>query len=461
MFRRKDPPANPALVIGMAGLLLAIVVATVTSVRVLLDVRYEQRTFPELLQGAPPSVARDAETLPGELRWQLVFSILVLLVLIATAVAVVLMLRAYLESRRSLAEVTLLSRNILASMDQAVLTTDRDGRLASVNPPGRQLLGDSGDHLGRDLSEVCPRGLPLGELSCEVFRTGEPVYDRDFNVSQGGQTQRLRAECHLLKDEQGHVVGTVLHVRDVTERHLMEERMRRMERFMGLGALAAGLHHEIKNPLGALSLHVQLLQERLERNGDPEVAENLAVLRTEVNRISGVLENFRDFASLDKLDRSPTNIRDTVERIVRLIHPQAERQHVAVHFEVAKESQLIVPLDAPKFEQVVLNLVLNALDEMPEGGSLTLRLYADGQFAHLEVGDTGAGIPEHVQPRLFDPYFTTKSDGSGLGLALCEKVVQQHGGGIFFETSSSGTVFHVVIPGDHGRSLAIPPSFAP
>jgi two-component system nitrogen regulation sensor histidine kinase GlnL len=250
----------------------------------------------------------------------------------------------------------------------------------------------------------------------------------------------------LLKDTDNRVLGTVLHVRDVTIRALMEERLRRMERFMGLGTLAAGLHHEIKNPLSALSLHVQLLEEHFEGSVDREVAENLAVLKTEVTRIGGVLESFRDFASLQKLNLTNASLAEIVDQTVRLIRPQAERQNVRLTVDRPAEGSLRASVDVSKLEQVLLNVILNGMDAMPEGGDLTIHLGQGGGMAHIQIADTGPGIPQSIGSQVFDPYFTTKGESSGMGLAICDKIMQQHGGQIDFDSSPQGTVFRLTIP---------------
>ncbi len=279
---------------------------------------------------------------------------------------------------------------------------------------------------------------------------GKPLRDQDFTVTRNGHVVRLRADCHVLRDNRDDVMGTVLHIRDVTEAMLIEERMRRMERFMGLGTLAAGLHHEIKNPLSALSLHVQLLEERLEGQADDEVAENLNVLKTEVTRIAGVLESFRDYASFDKLNRVETDIVGLVRQTVELVRPQAQRQAVQIRTELPERGIPTLLADSSRLEQVVLNLVLNALDEMRDGGTLSLSVTQhENQQVVVAVGDTGHGIPENIRSRIFDPYFTTKSDGSGMGLAFCDKIIRQHGGQIDVHTGSSGTVFNISLPVDH------------
>jgi signal transduction histidine kinase len=283
----------------------------------------------------------------------------------------------------------------------------------------------------------------------EVVRNRTAVRDRDIHIDRAGRVLRLRIDAHFLKDTQGTSLGCVLHLRDVTERMLLEERMQRMERFLSLATLASGLHHEIKNPLTALSIHIQLLEECL-ANGQAggTVDELVGVLKTEVCRLNGVLESFRSFANLQRLTLQPTDALGVVEKVLRLIRPQAAEQGVTITLLHPEMELPTVPLDAEKFEQALLNLVINALEAMPEGGRLTVRATVAGAELRVSVQDSGPGIPVEIRPNLFQPYFTTKDRGSGMGLALSEKLIGQHGGNIGYRTGAEGTTFEITIPLD-------------
>ncbi|MBI3464616.1 MAG: PAS domain-containing protein [Planctomycetes bacterium] len=447
MFRVKESEVNRGIPWAMLALAVVIVAAAIMTAWLTWMLRVERGMIGDLIGGKAETSSDLVRALPGVLRWQFGLALVVLVILVATAVALIVIRRAYLASRQSLREVKVLAGDILASMDQAVVTTNCDGVITSINPGGRELLAVEFECVGRPIGDITRPDLPLKELSCEVLARRRAVNDRDFAISRNGHTHRLRADCHLLRDTNGDVLGAVLHVRDVTERVLVEERMRRMERHLGLGSLAVGLHHEIKNPLTALSLHVQLLDERLAgHSGGREVDELLGVLKTEVTRLNGVLETFRDFAAFRSLSVQPTDVTGLIDKAVRLVRPQADLQAVRITVVPPEPQSAVVPLDGAKFEQVLLNLIINALEAMPGGGELTIRVRAaDGQL-RVHVADTGCGIPPEIQPRIFDPYFTTRSDGAGMGLSWTEKIVQQHQGHIEFETGPGGTVFQVTIP---------------
>ena len=277
--------------------------------------------------------------------------------------------RRSLAHRHSLRQVKTLAYNILASMDQGVITTDADECITSINSAASALLGVDFECVGQPLEQIQPAELTLTSMSRRVAAGQGAVWDHDFAVRRNGRTLRLRGDAQVLKDMDSHSLGCVIHLRNVTDRVLMEERMSRMERFISLGSLASGLHHEIKNPLTALSIHVQLLEERLrDPNSTEPVDEIIGVLNTEVHRLNGVLESFRSFTNLQRLTIRQVNVVEVLENVIRLVRPQAAQQQVQMklHYPDAELPQ--VPLDVEKFEQAVLNLVINALEAMPSGG---------------------------------------------------------------------------------------------
>ncbi len=377
-------------------------------------------------------------------------------IIVRSAVSAVLLLctlgMVWLQQRqvavlRVLYQVKLLSLEILASMDQGVITTDLQAVITGINSAAVSILGVESECIGRPLTSVGPCGGPLVELAGRVASRNAPVWDHDFSIDRDGRTRRIRADAHVLKDSATKAVGCIVLLRDVSDRVLMEERVQLMERFVSLGTLAAGLHHEIKNPLTALSIHVQLLEKRLSSTTSTmPVDELIGVVKSEIFRLNGVLDSFRDFASLHRLTLRPTDVVDLLKDTIRLIAPQALQQHIDVTLRHPDVTLAPVPLDGDKFKQALLNLVLNALEAMPGGGTLQLDASAGEGGLRVEVTDTGTGIAPEIQQDLFKPYTSTKSRGTGMGLALSEKVINQHGGRIEYQTGPLGTRFSIVIP---------------
>jgi signal transduction histidine kinase len=265
---------------------------------------------------------------------------------------------------------------------------------------------------------------------------------------------RLRADAHVLEVAAGSRLGCVVMLRDVTQRYLEEQRLQRIERLQNLGLLAAGLIHEIGNPLTALGIHLRLLEERLEESGRTGPAgELIEVLESELERLDGVLEEFRDYTDLQTLTLRSTDLFGVLEHVTRLVRPQAAQQGVRVELRKPVFPVPRVLLDGDKCSQAVLNLAVNAMEAMPSGGELTLGVAVRNGSVDVEVSDNGPGIAPEVRQNLFKPYVTTKPHGTGLGLALTEKLVILQHGQIDYHTGPRGTSFVLTFsqspPGDH------------
>jgi len=381
------------------------------------------------------------------LGFQIALSLVIALALAACAAAVARFRRRYVAAQQTLRRVKMLAHDILASMDKGVITIDDQGSVTSINSAAIRLLGVDFECVGESLAQISREELPLVELARELRDGQTPILDREFAIAREGRCLRYRADAQFLKDIDGFTLGAVLSLRDVTERALMEERMTRMERFISLGSLASGLHHEIKNPLTALSLHVQLLDEQLHHDSPSgSIDELLGVLKTEIHRLNGVLESFRNFANLQRLSIQPTDVLEVLENAIRLIRPQATEQRVQIALLHPAADLPRAPLDAHKFEQAILNLLINGLEAMPEGGLLAVGIATQNGSLIVTVTDTGPGISPELRPSLFKPYFSTKSKGTGMGLALSEKLIGQHGGHIDYETGRGGTKFQITLP---------------
>lgn len=446
MFRVRKAASDTTLRIAVVAVLTLSVAALVVTVWVMVDFLAEQQIVHELIGELPAEVKSKAEDLEGELRWQFRLSTLIVLNLVVTGFALVLLSRAYRSSQASLRDFKALASDILSGLDQAVITTDQLAIVTSINQRGLEMLEPESECVGLPLAELS-RSVPLEQFRQDWLQDKSLAMTRDFKTSYGGSDRVLRGFCQTLHDVNDREIGFILQLRDVTRRVLIEDRMRRMERYMGLGALAAGLHHEIKNPLAALALHVQLLEEQLEQgNADDDVAQMLDVIKTEVARVGGVLEGFRDFALIGKLNVCPIVVRDLVQRQIDLITPQATERSVRIETRWSPSLPPAISADPVRLEQVLLNVLLNAIEAMPDGGEVLVAVDDDADSVIIEISDTGSGVPDDLRDKIFDPYFTTKCDGTGLGLALCDKIMRQHNGSLDFSSSPKGTTFQLMLP---------------
>ena len=210
------------------------------------------------------------------------------------------------------------------------------------------------------------------------------------------------------------------------------------ERLSSLAEIASGVVHEIRNPLGAIKGAVEILEDELAT--DSPRREFARIAKTEVERIDKLVQEFFYFARAKEPNRQPTDANETIRAVKLLIESQAAAQKVEISEELTDNLPLVA-LDAEQIKQVLLNLAINALEAMPEGGKLVFRTFQKDDKLYIETEDTGGGIDEAVKAKIFDPFFTTKDKGLGLGLSVVYKIVNQHDGHIEIINTSSGTRF--------------------
>jgi PAS domain S-box-containing protein len=427
------------------ALLLMAAALVVNTLAIYLVVRDHDLAFHwlALRAPAPESVMR---TLEQEYDLRLVSRLVVSVVLIFSAMVI-------LAVQRTLKRVRLVAAEVFARMEKGLIAIDRRSTITVINPAAVRMLMLKGTDAGQSLADISRADLPLAEMVAATA-TDPSGCERDFVLERNGHKRRIRADAHILEDSTGGRLGCIIMLRDVTQRYLEEQRLQRIERFQSLGLLAAGLIHEIGNPLTALGIHVRLLENRMEEpDGAAAASELIAVLKSEIERLNRVLEDFRDYADVQALAVRPTDALGVLEQVARLIQPQAAQQGVRVELRRPQHGLPPVPLDAEKFAQAVLNLAINALDAMPRGGELTLGAALRDHSVEVEVRDNGPGIAPEVRENLFKPYVSTKQRGTGLGLALSEKLIVLQRGQIDYHTGPQGTSFLLRFPlspnGDH------------
>jgi signal transduction histidine kinase len=274
--------------------------------------------------------------------------------------------------------------------------------------------------------------------------------DRDLEYKiKSGKTVNLRLTTFALKNEMGKRVGGILLVKDMTEIHKMEERIQRSSRLAALGQLTQRLVHEIRNPLSAMDINIQLLQERRDEGSeDPETGRYLEIISTEIKRLNEVLRNAQLFSKPAPPDLESVDLHQIIRQVLFLIKEEAGRKEIELVDKLqAEESE--VQADTDQMKQVFINLLKNSIEAMTEGGKLEVLSRNDGTgtIIGVELVDTGSGIPMAKLHRVFDPYFTTKKKGTGLGLSIVHNILTQHGGSI--DVSSwlgEGTIFRIILP---------------
>ena len=338
---------------------------------------------------------------------------------------------------------------VLESMTDGIMVTDTENRLVLYNKSAERLIPFV------SVAEVYERkvwsviaDMEIADFVRSVLERQETVRDREFSIRLGGETRTL--SCSVLPlVRNGNIQGNLFHIEDVTEKRAKEIRLRRAESLASLTTLAAGVAHEIKNPLGAIGIHIQLIKKSLQgkgRVGKRAVMKHLEVVTEEVERLNKIVVDFLFAVRPMDAHLELRDLNGILRDMVKFVEVETAQGDVKLNVELAEGLPKLL-LDEKYIKQAVLNLVKNALGAMPEGGVLTIRTERKGDYVRLQVTDTGIGIPPEYLDKIFEPYFTTKEFGSGLGLTIVYKIVKEHQGEITVDSEpGKGTTFTIKFP---------------
>jgi signal transduction histidine kinase len=239
--------------------------------------------------------------------------------------------------------------------------------------------------------------------------------------------------------------GILVRVRDPEAQRKIGRELQTADRLAAISRITSGVAHEVKNPLNAILLHVEVARSKLSR-GDTDVSEQMEIISREILRLDRVVRTFLDFTRPVELQLDNVPLQELVREVVELARPQTDAANIRVS--VLDETDGVeVRVDRDLLKQAVLNLVVNAMQAMPEGGELSFAASASKDTAELRISDTGAGIPAELRDKIFRLYFSTKIEGSGIGLAMTYRIVQIHDGTIDFTSEAGkGTTFVICLP---------------
>lgn len=350
-------------------------------------------------------------------------------------------------TRQSLSRIKAFSDRLVKQMPIGLVAVGNDGLIAACNRSAEEILDlVPGGADGRPVREVLPPCLR--ELLEELAEKGGTL-EKELECPQGEERMiPLEALATVLESEDARPPGSILLIRDITELRRLKDEVARTQRLASLGSLAAGVAHEIRNPLSSIKGFATYFRERY--RDVPEDRDTADILIQEVDRLNRVITQLLEFARPIALQRVPVSLGEAAGLAARVIEGQAREKGVAMEMRIPPDLPAI-KVDPDRLQQVFLNLYLNALAAMEKGGVLTTTAAADADgTVRVQVSDTGAGIPAEDLKRVFDPYYTTKPSGTGLGLAIVHKTVEAHGGDIRLESEPGrGTTVTFRIP--HGK----------
>lgn len=357
---------------------------------------------------------------------------------------------------------TVTTENVLASIAEAVVLTDREGVVWFANPAAQELTGWAESQVcGRPVGEVFASSTVVAELVARTLASAQQQACSELDLRLGaGRSLPVRISCSPIWSPKGTVEGTALVFHDLTYQRKLEQTVRRNDTLARLGAVVAGLAHEIKNPLGGIRGAAQLLAGR--HASDQEIQEYTSILIRETDRLARLVEQLLVLGAPPEPRFVGVNVHRILHDVLRLCQPQLESRNIATVLHI-DPSLPEVRGDADQLMQLFWNLVQNACDAMASGGRLaiTTRMETDyhivhgggaGKFVRIEISDTGPGFPDVAFDHAFEPFFTTKPKGTGLGLAICQRIVATHGGDIrLANVAPQGAAVTVYLPVDVGR----------
>jgi two-component system, NtrC family, sensor histidine kinase HydH len=353
-------------------------------------------------------------------------------------------MQSYRSAQRSLQDTSAVKDQVVSSLPVGLIATDKEGKIAFFNNAAERITGlDLGEAQGRDADQVLPHhfcglknALDRGETISEKEMECEFAADRILPVS---------ISASQIINEEGGFVGQVLIIRDLGEVRRLQDEIRRTEKLAAIGGLAAGVAHEIRNPLSSIKGIATYYQGKFADGSEDQ--EMAGVMIEEVDRLGRVISELLEFARPTDLNCRPSDVNALLAHSARLVQQDATAKNVQIQLQAASAA-LEAELDPDRLTQCLLNIYLNALQAMDDGGRLTISSYPiDGDTFAIDVKDSGPGIPADDLNAVFDPYFTTKPKGTGLGLAIVHKIIEAHQGQIKVRsTLGEGTVFTIILP---------------
>ena len=333
---------------------------------------------------------------------------------------------------------------ILGNLQDGLLLFTADGKAVLVSEAARRFLHkDQSRILGQQAQEVFGRATILGQTLCDAYESRTPLVQEEVRDESG---RRIEASMDFIDDEEtGQGLGALVTLHDLESVQAIESELELSRRMAAIGRLTSGVGHEVKNPINAIVVHLELLKNKLGDSYAP-ATRHLEVIDAEIRRLDRVVQTLVDFSRPVELQLREQDLRSVVGDVLILSKDELSTRNVTLEGSLPS-NPLVANVDADLLKQAVLNVIQNGAQAMPNGGRLRVVLQEQKKVAILSISDEGNGIPDEIRDKIFDLYFTTKSEGSGIGLAMTYRILQLHHGSVEVESNvGRGTEFIFRIP---------------
>lgn len=339
------------------------------------------------------------------------------------------------------------SDSFMRNVNLGIMIFDTNYRLLEISDMASQILGHNRECLlNKSINQLFESAPGDFQLVASSLLNGTVVRNHPVIWHNGNIRYDLLIDSSMLRDAFGTIAGAYIIVKDVSNLRSLEAQLHRSDRLAMIGQIAAGTAHEIRNPLTSIKGFIQLLQSALECKKLEREAGYLTIVKSEIDRINELVNEFLLLGKRKDTRYRPTSVAQTIHNILPIIMSEANLHSITVNYMVADNLPL-VHADSELLKQVFLNICKNAIEAMDEHGVLTIvERLSDDQVIHIDIRDTGSGIPDYLIDKIFDPFFTTKENGTGLGLAVCQRIVHDMGGQITVSSDRHGTTFTISLP---------------
>ena len=331
---------------------------------------------------------------------------------------------------------------VMGSLQEGVVLFTSENHVVLISASAERFLGRTQDQtLGKGVEEIFTDATKLGRIVLDAFALHQVISQREIELENG---RRIQIALDFIA-ERGQRIGALLTMRDAESVRRLETELELSQRMAAIGRLTSGVAHEVKNPINAIVVHLELLREKM-RATDDDSGRHLTIIDNEIHRLDRVMKTLVDFNRPIEPRFTTFDLCRLVEDVTMLASPDAARNGVKIETRLEKEL-LPVLADNDLLKQALLNIVLNGVQAMAQGGTLKLVAYHEGSSATIEVRDEGEGILPEIRDKVFNLFFTTKNKGTGIGLAMSYRVMQIHGGSLSFDSEVGvGTVFRLTLP---------------
>jgi len=346
---------------------------------------------------------------------------------------------------------------LMSKLQDGLMLFARDSRVVLVSAPVEGFVGrPRAELLGHTVQEIFDRNTRMGAALLDSFERRRPLSEREFEAAGG---KRVQVSLDFVQEKTSQI-GALLIMRDTESVRRIGDEIEMSRRLSASGRLTRGVAHEVKNPINAIVLHLQLLRNKLSQV-DPDTRRHMDIIDSEIRRLDRVVQTLVDFTRPRDLRLEEVDLRRLLEDVSQLAAPDAAQHGVTIERQLPSQ-RLPVKVDVDLMKQAFLNVVINGVQAMSHGGVLAITARREENAIIAEVHDQGGGIPHDMYDKIFELYFTTKKDGSGIGLAQTYQILQWHYGSVDFESvEGSGTTFRFHLPAAAGQSATPGREFAP